>query len=443
MATSPIRTPGPSSDAPHPPRPVIVVGAGVGGLVCALELERAGGEVLLLEREREPGGRVRSRRVDGFTVDLGFQVLFEAYPTLAAWLDLDALDMRWFRPAARLRHAGRVERIGDGLRDPSLLVDTMRARALPVADKLRLLALTRRARRRSVDECFAPDAAGATTRDFLERAGFGRKTIDRFFAPFHGGILLDRALSTSASLLLFTLKMLAEGRTGVPAAGMGAIPRQLAQRLRPGTLRTGVAVEGIVAHGGAVRGVRTSDGATIEASEVVVATDAAVARRLLATGGADVPLPEGRLGCTTLWLAGARSPIPGDTLWLGDPASVVCHAATMTDVAPEYGDGARALVAATIVGADAEREDDALVALVRRDLGRIGGADAGALACVAVTRVPWSQYPQPPGVARPATSATDVTGLRVAGEMLHSSSLEGAARGGRIAARELLAPTAR
>ena len=58
--------------------------------------------------------------------------------------------------------------IGDALRDPSLLVDTIFARAVGVGDKLRLLALRRFAQQLTVDECFNARFAGISTRAFLE-----------------------------------------------------------------------------------------------------------------------------------------------------------------------------------------------------------------------------------------------------------------------------------
>ena len=47
----------------------IVVGAGVAGLVCAVELERAGQRVLVVQKAGKVGGRVRSGVVDGYTID--------------------------------------------------------------------------------------------------------------------------------------------------------------------------------------------------------------------------------------------------------------------------------------------------------------------------------------------------------------------------------------
>jgi 1-hydroxycarotenoid 3,4-desaturase len=50
---------------------VVVVGAGVGGLVAALELAHRGADVTLVERAAEPGGKMRRVAVDGQWLDAG------------------------------------------------------------------------------------------------------------------------------------------------------------------------------------------------------------------------------------------------------------------------------------------------------------------------------------------------------------------------------------
>lgn len=169
--------------------PIVIVGAGVAGLVAAIELQAAGRAVLVLDAAPEVGGRVRTSRHDGLVIDHGFQVLFTAYPTLRRYLDFDRLALRKFLPAARIARDGHVSLIGDALADPGLLLDTIFARAIGVGDKLRLLALRRFAQHLSIDDCFGPRFAGISTREFLAARGFGAPVIDGFFAPFYGGIL--------------------------------------------------------------------------------------------------------------------------------------------------------------------------------------------------------------------------------------------------------------
>ncbi|MEW1586737.1 phytoene desaturase family protein [Micromonospora vinacea] len=81
---------------------VVVVGAGLGGLACALHLAGSGRQVTVLEREPVPGGRAGRLGVDGYEFDTGPTVL--TMPDLIAealgavgeelhdWLELTPLD---------------------------------------------------------------------------------------------------------------------------------------------------------------------------------------------------------------------------------------------------------------------------------------------------------------------------------------------------------------
>ena len=54
---------------------VIVVGAGLAGLVCAQRLQQAGHQVCLLEKSRGVGGRLATRRIHGVPLDHGTRYL--------------------------------------------------------------------------------------------------------------------------------------------------------------------------------------------------------------------------------------------------------------------------------------------------------------------------------------------------------------------------------
>ncbi len=54
---------------------VIVVGAGLAGLVCARRLQQAGHQVCLLEKSRGLGGRLATRRINGVPLDHGTRYL--------------------------------------------------------------------------------------------------------------------------------------------------------------------------------------------------------------------------------------------------------------------------------------------------------------------------------------------------------------------------------
>lgn len=81
---------------------VVIVGAGLGGLACALHLAGSGRQVTVLEREPVPGGRAGRLSVNGYDFDTGPTVL--TMPDLIAealhavgeelddWLELSPLD---------------------------------------------------------------------------------------------------------------------------------------------------------------------------------------------------------------------------------------------------------------------------------------------------------------------------------------------------------------
>lgn len=422
---------------------VVVVGAGIAGLVCAIELVRAGKSVVVLESENEVGGRARSTLRDGCILDHGFQVFFTAYPTLTSYLNIPALQLRAFRPAAHVISNGRQSLIGDALRDPTLLMDAVAPGVIPMADKLRLLAMRRFAKQLTVEECFAPQYTAMSTRNFLIERGFGVAVVDNFFAPFYGGILLDRTLSTNAAILLFTFKMLSEGDTAIPARGMGAIAKQLADQLVAGSVRTGVRVRSVCTDESSVTGVVLDDGSTLLATHVVLAVDAPAAALLAGTAGVMIETVATGAGSTSVYFTSNRAPLSGKSLWLnGDMQAVVSHAITLTEVAPEYAIG-KSLLVATAVGQAANLSDEKIEAAARRELAHIAAVALASslpeLKRVGIWRIPYSQFSQPPGF-QPSSAAisSNARGLWRASELLHSSSLEGAARGGRAAAMALL-----
>ena len=79
---------------------VIIVGAGLAGLSCAVRLLERGKQVLLVEASDRVGGRLRTEKHQGFLMDRGFQVFLSAYPEAGKLLDLKALNLQSFRPGS-------------------------------------------------------------------------------------------------------------------------------------------------------------------------------------------------------------------------------------------------------------------------------------------------------------------------------------------------------
>ena len=405
---------------------VLIAGAGLAGLVCARQLIRAGLEPLVLEASDEPGGRVRTDVVDGFQLDRGFQVLLTAYPTTQQVLDYDRLDLRPFEPGALLRMDSGFHRIADPFRRPGAVLETLSAPVGTFGDKLRVARLALSLRRDSVEEILARDES--TTRDRLQALGFSPKMIEVFFRPFLGGVFLDADLTTSSRMFEFVFKMFGAGPVAVPAAGMGALPQQLAGDLGSGSLRTNAPVASV-----------TRDSVTLESGErlnseaVVVATDGRTARRL--ANPRDIP-PFRPVLC---WYFEATEPPVDEGILIldGEGRGPVTNLAVMSQVADTYAPSGRQLISATILGAAQPGME--LLGRVRSQMREwFGGQVDGwrEIESYAIDAALPDQSPGQGGVN--ARSLLTEAGLHVCGDHRVHGSIEGAIQSGLLAAEQVI-----
>ena len=414
---------------------VIVVGAGLAGLVAARRLAASGADVTVVERRSTVGGRVRTETRDGFTLDRGFQVLFTAYPAVRRELDLDALDLRHFRPGAVIARPGSRSVLSDPLRDLRAAPASIRNSEVTLSDKLRTLLLRQHVGTRTESEIFR--STDRSIRSSLREWGFSKDYVDHFVAPFYGGITLDRSLSTSKRVFEYTFKALSAGEIAVPAAGMRAIPEQLAERARTAGAQISCSerVRSIEDDGGGTVTVET-DAETMGADAVVVATDPKEAHRLTEVES----IPRDARGCVTQYyrLPAESAPRTGRKILLNaadpSPNTVV----PMSEVAPEYAPDGAALFNATFLGdAAQERAASALAEEARLTLESwYPERDFSALEPIRTHRIEFAQFDQPPGIHESLPDARAPGGRTyLAGDYTAWSSIQGAMRSGREAAR--------
>lgn len=421
---------------------VVVIGAGLAGLVAALRLTEAGRDVRLLEASDGVGGRVRTDVVDGFLLDRGFQVLLTAYPAVQRWLDVDALDLRPFAPGVVVHRGGRSVRFADPFRAPLAAAASLLGPTVTPLDALRLLrwrhAILARDGRRVAAR------PQVTTAERLAEVGFSRGLVEGFFRPFLAGTFFDPDLTTSSRVTELVFRCFFRGDVAVPARGMGELGAQLADRLPGGALRLRTPVRALHrAADGALAVVH--DGGELHARTVVVAVDAPALAHLELDGtalGVSNPMPvtaPGR-GTAAIHLDAPRSPTRGrPDLHLGAPGEgPIATLATMSDVAPTYAPEGRHLVTVSTVGVP-DVDDEALVATVRTQARGWFGDEVDAWRPLAVQRIHYAQPRQDPGdlpeLARPVERAP---GLVVCGDHQDTGSIQGAMVSGRRAADAVL-----
>ena len=401
---------------------VVVVGAGLAGLAAAKTLLSAGRSVMILESSDDVGGRVRTDLVDGFKLDRGFQVLLTAYPELERQLDLPALNLRNFDPGALLWFGQKLHRVGDPLRQPSAAFASALAPVGTLADKLRLARLL--IRLRQADPQALLRSEDITTMQALKNEGLSPKMIDRFFRPLVGGIQLDADLTASRRMFDVVLHCLAVGSSAVPAAGMAAIPRQLAAGIPDDALRLNTAVA--QARSGQVT---TVDGQVILADNVVIATEGPAAARLLGLA----PVASRAVSC--VWFAADEPPFTQPLIGLDSCQSgPALNVAVMTNAAPEYSSDGRALIAAACPNLGARAYEGAygsdLVQAVRVQMQEWFGTQARGWTHLKTNVIAHAQPESgPPFAPKRRVKLSD--GLFVCGDHRDTPSIPGALFSGR------------
>ncbi|MFP5080065.1 NAD(P)/FAD-dependent oxidoreductase [Pedobacter sp. JCM 36344] len=327
---------------------VIIVGAGLAGLTAAKVLKAVGKSMLLLEAADVVGGRVRTDAFNGFLMDRGFQVLLTAYPETKRFLDYKALNLCTFDPGALILGADGNTVIGDPMRKPASLMETLRSPAGTFADKLRMLKLKIKLRLKSIEAIFS--TTETTTIAYLENQGFSEKIISQFFRPFMTGIFLEDRLSTSSRMFEFVFKMFSEGNAAIPAAGMGQIPLQLAEGLSPNDILFRKRVTGV--EGGIVS---ADDGTSYQADFVLIATEESA-----------IPFPFEKRAAnyhsvTNMYFTSDKRPFEMPLIALNAmPGRLVNNIAVMNQISPAYSKSGDSLISLSLIGDHSQKDQTKL-----------------------------------------------------------------------------------
>ncbi len=329
---------------------IVIIGAGIAGLTCAKYLKDVGIDATILEASDAVGGRVRTDIVDGFKLDRGFQVLLTAYPEARKLLNYKDLRFRIMPSGARIRHGNDFFIMPNPLKNIETAPQALFAPVGNFWDKLKVLQLNL-----SVRNALPPDASDAqkpqTTRAFLTEFGYSETIIERFFRPFFRGVFLEKGLKTDAIFFKFLFRQFAQGDVVVPENGMQAIPEQIAAHLHPKHIRLNTAVERIEG-----KTVFLTNGETILADKIVIATDAPVAAKLL---NQQCVTPFNSTDCVYFSTSTPLSILGKSYLIINANANeLIDHLVVLSDIAPTYAPAGKTLISVSVVGKNDLSETD-------------------------------------------------------------------------------------
>lgn len=408
---------------------VIIVGAGLAGLTCATRLEEDNQGALIIEAADAVGGRVRTDQVDGFRLDRGFQVFLEAYPETQRFLDYDALDLKPFMRGALIWNGEKFSHVGDPRADLIGGIKAMFSGFSGLSDKARLAKLWSKLELVKSDG-ISTDGKRQTTLQALRSFGFSEHMIERFMRPLFGGAMVDSNLDNSSVLFDFIFQMFGAGGASLPAHGMQSVPDQLADGLTRSEIRLDTRVERL-----SPGKVELDDGTVLEAEQIVVATDGSTACELID----GLETCEMR-GSTTIYFTAPDAPYEENILALnGTHRGPINSLTVVTNTAPAYGDGRRALICGSVLRV--ERREEKLIAQCRAQLSRWFG-DVSDWEHLRTYVLEKSLPKQEPDTMPPVHKSVDMgNGIYVCGDHRDTASINGAMLSGRRVAESILATT--
>tara|TARA_Y100000741_G_C17831236_1_gene386477 strand:- start:141 stop:404 length:264 start_codon:yes stop_codon:yes gene_type:complete len=82
----------------------IIIGGGLAGLACASKMQKEKHDFFIIEQSDRLGGKVGSIYDHKFIIDIGFQVYNTAYSNTNSLLNLNEIDLKFFKPGARIHN---------------------------------------------------------------------------------------------------------------------------------------------------------------------------------------------------------------------------------------------------------------------------------------------------------------------------------------------------
>lgn len=411
---------------------VIVVGAGLAGLLCADRLAAAGHTVTVLESSDDVGGRQRTDAVDGFLLDRGFQVVNPAYPALRRWVSLEELDLQAFGAGLTVRRESSLATLAHPLREPTALPAMLRSGLLSPREVLglvRWLGPTLVDPRRTIS---GPDRSRA---EGLDRAGVRGRLRREVIDPFLAGVVAESDGETSDAFTKLLARMFALGVPALPARGIQALPHWLSAHAR----RRGLPVT-VTCQEQVVKVTETADGVSVETAAGHRHTARAAVVAVGPQHVADlVPLPRPRTrGLRTWWFSADEPPTPSTMLTVdGRRCGPVVNAGVISNVAPSWAPGGKHLIQASCLLDSSTPRPAEQELEVRRQAGEMLSQPAPSasqkwelIRCDSIEDALPAQPPPLRTVTPPAISAR----IFVAGDHRDTASIQGAlASGARVA----------
>ncbi|HAH38986.1 MAG TPA: amine oxidase [Algoriphagus sp.] len=403
---------------------IYIIGAGISGLIAALELEKAGFSPVILESSDQVGGRVKTDVVDGFLLDHGFQVLNTAYPEAKKYLDFQALHLKTFDPGAVILNSKESYIISDPMRNPLKIMGMVFSKVGTFLDKVKMFALTQELKKKTNEEIF--NTPSLPTLQYLKAYGFSDQIITNFFIPFFRGVFLEKQLNTSSRMFEFVFKMFSLGHAAVPEKGMGEIPKLLRKQLSTTQIYFNTAVKEVQGNA-----IHLENGETLLADRIIIAVQPDKVMKQL-QGQFAAPRK-----VINMYFSLQKSFLARPMIGLLNEGKYVNNIVFMDDVSDAYCSSDRSLLSVTVL--ESELEEKELVKAVQSELEVVSGIKSEYFKLIKTYQI---NYALPVlddlKYTIPFTECKITDHVFLAGDYLLNGSINAAMTSGRIASEAVV-----
>ncbi len=424
-----------------------IVGGGMSGLVCASELTRLRPSSVVLERNDDVGGQVRSLSENGYTFDVGFHLLLGGYTCLLPILSKAAVKLRYLGEGALWFREGKFHWLERNV------TSILKFSPLPFSDRVRLLTSIHKHMKSEIDYFMRLDEQDLAK---WSASNLGEKVLQVLYQPLVRTLTFLKPEEASAGQWLHAEKLRSMDERGLVVyypeeGGLDVIAKNLAwYASRMGSeIWTKSDVKKIVIEGEEVRGVEyVRDGERRFLEVPIVVYTGPITELLDLVEESHFPdhflkrVKGFSYTKTTAVYLGLNKPVTNYRVAIMLPDMIPSVCAQLTPPHGVLSPLRRYLLTSTIQGGEYfNKSDEEVIDVITEELAAPFGKFRDNIVWSRVLHIDKALEAQKPGIMglKFDTNRTPIKGLYMSGNYTNNdfyySSIEGAARSARNCAR--------